>query len=232
MKKILMTVVVAGGMAASSAFAIPDSGTVMVGRTAGTYTGSGGEFTITAVSPTVFATFQSFCLEENEGIQGNPQTYRLNTGAIAGGVNVGPDGSPGFDPISHGTAWLFNQFTAGTLGGYDFTIGFGRESSAFALQQTIWYLENEITSLPAGLSTTFYNEAVTASDAMFGAGKVNLADNGVQGVFAMNLTVNGINSQDMLAQGGPVLPDGGATLLLLGIGLSGVGMVSRRFRRA
>ena len=228
MKKILMTVVIAGGMAASSAFAIPDTGTVTVGRTAGTYSGDGGEFTITAVSPTVFAPFQSFCLELNEGIQGNPQTYRLNTGAIAGGVGFAPDGSPGFDPVSKGTAWLFNKFAAGTLTDYNFTPGVGREDSAVALQQTIWYLENEValgTLNP--LSLDFLNQAT----AVFG-GAVTFADNGVQGVFAMNLTVNGINSQDMLGQGGPVLPDGGATLLLLGIGLSGVGMVSRRFRRA
>jgi len=59
-------------------------------------------------------------------------------------------------------------------------------------------------------------------------------DAGDQGVMVLNITgANGVKAQDMLAPvPTPPLPDGGATLLLLGIGLSGVGMVSRRFRRA
>ena len=59
-------------------------------------------------------------------------------------------------------------------------------------------------------------------------------DTGNQGVMVLDITgANGVDAQDMLAPvATPALPDGGATLLLLGIGLSGVGMVSRRFRRA
>jgi len=35
----------------------------------------------------------------------------------------------------------------------------GRKNSAAALQDTIWYIEQEITYLPGGMATNFYNLA-------------------------------------------------------------------------
>jgi hypothetical protein len=42
-----------------------------------------------------------------------------------------------------GVAYLYSQFAAGTLSGYDYTYGGGRVASAGTLQQAIWYLLGE-----------------------------------------------------------------------------------------
>lgn len=216
-------------MVASSALAIPFSGTVDITRTPGTVGFSGGEYTVTGVAPTVFDSFQTFCLEVPQSVQDNPQTYQLNSGAIAGGNSPGswgPDGVPGFDPVSIGTAWLYTQFRAGTLGGYDYTLGAGREASAYGLQLAIWFLENEYSS---GVLNAEAEAFLALAQGAFAPGTdITLGDFGAQGVYAMNLIgPTGEPSQDMLA-----IPDGGATLSLLGLGLVGLGMASRRLRRA
>ena len=43
-------------------------------------------------------------------------------------------------PITQGVAYLYSQFAAGTLAGYDYTPGSGRVASAGNLQEAIWYL--------------------------------------------------------------------------------------------
>ncbi len=113
--------------------------------------GSGGELTATIESS---PSFQTFCVELNEHIAlGGTYDFDINTEAIAGGVG---GGSP--DPLDPRTAWLYQKFINNDLPGYDFAdSGIGRAVSAGALQDAIWYIENEIPVLPAGLATNFYN---------------------------------------------------------------------------
>ena len=143
---------------------------------------------------------------------------------------------PAGSPITIGTAWLYSQFAAGTLIGsgplpYDYTYGSGRTTTAGDLQQAIWYLQGEETSLINGGSgadgTVFYNAAVSAL-----GGTINDAANGAYGVVALNLWVpnedgsNGAAAQDQLM----VVPEPSAVpnqariglLILLPLGMNKV----------
>jgi hypothetical protein len=114
-------------------------------------TNQGGEFTLqpggwdplplyaeAAKNQGVPGTFQSFCLEAQEHIYPNTtHAVVFNDRAINGGV--GPNG----DPLSLGTAWLYHAFQNGTLVGYDYADAVDRHASAAALQNTIWWLEDE-----------------------------------------------------------------------------------------
>jgi len=106
--------------------------------------GSGGEFTVVNQANTV--TFKSFCLELNETI--NLNTFYtisgIDTEAIRGGVGGGHP-----DPLDPKTAYLFDSFTKGTLGGYT-----GSAADQKLLQYAIWMLEDEIESGQAGYDVT------------------------------------------------------------------------------
>lgn len=187
---------------------------------------SGGEFTVlpssdlgvnlaaySAATRDVYqaGTFQTFCLEIPEHIDGwTTYNVTLDSGAVRGGY---AGGNP--DPISLGTAWLYDQFVAGTLSGYDYS---GARSSAVVLQNTFWFLENELKTLT---DYTFYNLA-------FGAigGNIMADNNGTYKVSVLNLTdpSDGSPRQSLLVK----VPDSGLTIALLGIAMGCVGMVSRR----
>jgi hypothetical protein len=92
-------------------------------------TGGGGEFTLkagdglsvpgnyaaVAKDQYVNGTFQSFCLEKGEYIYPNSLNYvTMGDAARNGGI-----GGPSPDPISLGTAYLYQQFATGVLSGYD-----------------------------------------------------------------------------------------------------------------
>ncbi len=101
---------------------------------------SGGEFVMTQDG---IPTFNSFCLEENQYITiGGTYLYQIAK-ATDGGVanyNGGNVIAGGPDPISIGTAWLYSNFRNGTLAGYN-----GNSTQQAQLQNTFWYLENELT---------------------------------------------------------------------------------------
>jgi len=219
MKRILLLAVITGGLCASSALAAT-MGTLEVGRTAGTFGVTGGEFTITLLTPAPERTFQSFCLEIP--VRPGGGEYSISTGAIPGGNGVGPDGVPGFDPVSIGTAWLFAQFSQGTLAGYDYTIGPGREASAYALQLAIWNLEDETAFLPAAAKAF-----LDLAQAAFPSQNIALADNGDQHVFALNISDPAGNPQQSMLI---MAPDGGLTIGLLGLALMGLGGLRRKLR--
>jgi len=107
--------------------------------------------------------FETFSLERSEYIQfGTTYYVGFSDAAIFGGVGGQDPPGSGMDPLDPMTAYLYSQFITGTLSGYDYGISSGRVASADALQNTIWYIENEIAVLPGGLATTFYNNAYDA----------------------------------------------------------------------
>lgn len=192
--------------------------------------------------------FGTFCLEYSEHINYGVSYYAvINYGAVSGGQNVNnmSPSANGMDRISKGTAWLYSQYAAGTLAGYNYgTTGESlnnRRQSSRLLQLAIWYLEGEIAlsysernSNPfLSLANTKYGSylAAAANADIVTYGSVQ----GVEyGVVALNLYTGydpatgkySGKAQDQLA----IIPEPGTmiagTLLLLPFGLR----IARRLR--
>jgi hypothetical protein len=205
--------------------------TVTINWTSGYYTYPGGEFTLKGDmgdylpyyngAAVVGGGIQSFCMEKNEYVSiGKTYNYVENTAAVNGGV-----GGPHPDPLSAGAAYLYYQFSQGKLTGYDYTL-IGRAASAAALQNAIWYLEEE-----GGVLSNPLTDVLKAEFGAFSTLADWRADNtGRYPVMVLNLTnLDGTRAQDQLATVGqvPIPP----TAYLLGAGLLGLVGMRRKFKR-
>lgn len=210
--------------------------TVVVNRIAGYTSGGGGEFTLTpdvwqgllspfyvqgvtknvnVSPPPPKPNFQSFCMETTEFVSlGGTYNVVFNDRAIMG------QNPPNGDPISIGTAYLYSQFVKGTLSGYNYTAGAGRDTSASLLQNAIWYLEGE-----GGSYNTYVNLVVGKFGSLVNAEADN---NWAYGVEVLNLyNKDGSLAQDMLV----AVPEP-ATMLFLGGGLLGMaGFLRKKFKK-
>lgn len=210
-----------GGLLAG-ALAAPSMAVMTVTINDGPGSGPGGEFKLTPsgfpftpASLTNGGFFESFCLEKNEYFNfGGTYTAVLNTEALGGGVG----GQVGFggDPLSAETQYLYWKFINGSLSSYDYGMGAGRVASANALQDVIWFLEDEHakgwTDGDNSLQDLFYQDALAN------------AGSGVNSVKVLNMydTTTGqrVRAQDMLVA---VVPVPGALVLgAMGMGLVGV----------
>jgi hypothetical protein len=174
--------------------------------------------------------FWTFCLERQEVYQSG-KTYNAESSSAA---------SSGPDPISAGTAYLYQQFATGNLGSLVANFDYlNVNNGGLRLQNSIWALEGELSigNLDADLKSLLLTQ--------FGTEAAYLADYSGSEVGVLNLTkftgtngdsLGGTARQDQLVYWGPApdpgppvsVPDGGATLLLLGLSLGGLG-ACRRF---
>jgi hypothetical protein len=193
----------------------------------------GGEFT--AITPDLTTSkysastmmdggFETFCLSFDEEFSPGSK-YNFTVGSDI----MDPSFTPPASPLTIGTAYLYSQFAAGTLAGYDYAGGSGRKESALKLQTAIWWLQGEGTEgAPGATSYDPSNPFESLVNGVFG-GDPFRASNGADGVDVLVLTnSNGSYSQPQLYVG---VPDSGTTAALLGLGLVAI-FGGANFRRA
>jgi hypothetical protein len=187
-------------------------------------------------------TFQTFCLEPTEFFNaGSTYNYTIAGAAIGGGNEVSSRNIGPGDQLSLGTTWLYSQFAKGVLSASTYATA-TRQASNLQLQYAFWYLEDDNSSDPgvtpgyssawAALSSNVY---LTLVANQFGGGVSGLAAaqanavTGAYGVYALNLTTGSTQNQSQLYY--HQVPEGGATIALLGLALIGMAGFRRRFAK-
>jgi hypothetical protein len=201
-------------------------------------TGVGGEFTFYSSDLASYIANYYSGAKNQAGTKPNFQTF-----CVEGGEEINPNGTytavfdthtVASDPtaLTYAAALLYSDFASGAFpstASYDYAnSGVGRKTDAALLQDAIWYYMGGIQ----GVTYNSLNPYMAYASSTLGALADQAAPAGYDGVWVLNLYATGpngalINAQDQLIWA--PTPDGGTTVLLLGIGLVGLVLVSRRF---
>jgi len=117
----------------------------------------GGEFGVAELPNANTELFRTFCMQLDEDQDFDPAGFKVVD------ISDHVQGASGNDPLDWRTAYLYTQFSKGTLSSYDYTPGSaGHVASANALQTAIWAIENEPGIVVAGQALAWINEAAAA----------------------------------------------------------------------
>ena len=239
MKKFYMVLSLAGAIATPSLFA--SMSVTMMDNTSSYSYGNGGEFRAVGdagldsiitwsaysalTSGTVTHATDGSSWGYSSGLNGQLyfQTFCIESMVYTPGVSYSVTPSP---TITIGTAYLYSQFAAGTLSGYNYTYGSGRSTAAGALQQAIWWLEGQT----GGVNNSF----VALAESALSLNDTTILNNaaGAYGVVALDLGGSD-PAQDQLAVDAAVVPVPEPTtvvagaLLLLPFGVSALRILRR-----
>lgn len=210
------------GAMSSMALTLPSSGGLRFLDPAGSDPGygsaGGGEFYID-VGPVYGSTdFKSFCLELGETIApGSGITYSYNVAPDQAARGGGGGAVSGKDVLSKASAWLYAQFASNPAG-----IGY-TSAQENTFQNAIWGLESEIA---LNMANPFVAAAVAALPLSWNLDSAY----GEFGTYVLNVYEGTSRTarQDILYWERPTVADGGMTLLMLGAGLTMVGIARRR----
>jgi hypothetical protein len=184
----------------------------------------GGVFRVDVVGKGTSDDFRTFCLEYNETFSSYGQPLKVGAvsfGAVNGGIS---GGNP--DLISNETAWLYTNFSNGTLAGYSYS----SNASGNSLQRAIWFLEGELgaTYTEAQLDT-LDSQAQDWVDLAQASGWTDVHQVRVLNLLKKDSHGNyTLNSQDQLYIT-PIPEPETYAMLLAGLGL--LGFVARRRRQ-
>ena len=194
---------------------------IHVVQTPGAHFSDGGELTATTTPTEILGpqtqgagTFQTFCIESQIPLDVN-LNYVYTKGQTDHSGNT----------LKLGTAWLFDMFDKGTLPGYAHN-----PTQAGLLQGAIWFFQGQIaTQDAAGFNVSTTNPYV--QDALTALGGSSNADKDANGAFGVVVLQLSHPSDDKIGQdllGLLPVPDGGATIALLGLALVGFEGLRRR----
>lgn len=179
---------------------------LFVGQISG-HSPQGGAFLFTDV--TQGFSFYTFCVEMAEHIAPGVTYYaKVNLGAVSGGDEIPDDGIPNYDGLDSKTAFIYQEWRNGNLGDFSQT----------EIQNVIWYIEDVAGGITAH-EQELLDLAANASG-LYNVWVLNLYTTNTPGSV---LQLSG-NAQDVLYT--PV-PEP-STILLLGVGLAGIGMIARK----
>lgn len=188
--------------------------------------------------------FETFCIETGvEFVPGNwgGPTYYYTLGNISQPIPAQGAGSA--IPLSLGTAWLYYQFATGQLNDFNYNHGSGRMADDNLLQAAMWALQGNQSygsyPVPTASNNKFYKDALDA------AGSLGNALSAYSGSTVQILqlwkdydpvtdTYSGAAQNQLVITGNgspipvPTVPDGGATILLLGAALTGLQVIRRK----
>jgi hypothetical protein len=186
---------------------------------------NGGEFTIEANNDYKWA---SYCIEKTEFIYQNKDYWvgGLTDRAIKGGNND-DDTEIGYDSLSDQSAWLYWNFWTGTLSNYT-----GSNQNQKDLQGLLWYLEDEVDdSYYSYYSTAGMNYWLSLANNAVDSGWTNTGQVKVSNLYEKQTWNDTTKKYEYSGLGQDILvaavPEP-ATMMLLGSGLMGLGILRRR----